>query len=97
VWWRWSAVGLRKGDANKLAPRWHGPCLVRKVIAANQYVIQYTERGATKDVSVEELKRYHPPFKGDALPGDCQAVRGSSRFFGYCCPNPARKNINIGF
>jgi hypothetical protein len=68
VWWRWSAVESRKGDANKLAPRWHGPCLIRKVVAAEQYTIQYTERGATKDVSVEELKRCHPPFKGEALP-----------------------------
>jgi hypothetical protein len=68
AWWRWSAVVARKGDANKLAPRWHGPCLVRKVTATNMYTIQYTERGNTKDVSIEELNRYHPPFKGDALP-----------------------------
>jgi hypothetical protein len=68
VWWRWSAVAARKADANKLSPRWHGPCRIDLVRGADQYTIQFTETGRRKEVSVQELKPVRPPFKGPPLP-----------------------------
>ena len=54
-----------KAKANKLSPRWHGPCLITARLGNEVYKLKISPDGQEKEVHAEDLKKFLHPLHGD--------------------------------